>query len=448
MHHDAPFATLWSALAKTQAQALQDELNARGLIIKRSQAIELRAQLAAQRSWNHYSAALQQGKGVVNPLLGLEERLQASLARLGLTLPPGEAQQVLAQMERAGLTVLHRALMTAQAHVALYPVTGTVLNLRTLDHQLAAVDEGEVMHDLERARPHFGELFEEPELLPLLATLCEQEGPGVLAALHTPDDVTWAYLQDERQAVLFALAQATLPEIVSERFGWSRARLRRTAPPSWPLSGSSPQATGGRFSWARLWLHGEGLEPRLAQLEARLPAGFPFGASLPTTLTPTEAHLAFWDALEGAALRARQSPPPSLNWPTTLDEGALKALHSSLAREVQAVLRGARTRFPEAAQADIRAAVAAGRPVVDLLAELDVLLEDEQWHARQRVWQQVHDLREVQVGDTLCVNGGQPFQVRAVAGVQGFTLSVMDHQGRSQAIEDRDRLERRIVAQG
>lgn len=447
------FATFWPLLAKAQATALEGELKVRSLHLPHTKAIKVRARLAGQRSWHHYKDALERGAGSINALIGLENRLQAILAKEGLVLSSEDAQQVLARMEEAGLPLLHRAVMDLRLHVALYPVTGTPLNLRTLDQQLMGVDERHVLDDLEQARPNITALFDEPELLPLLALLSEQEGPGVLADLHTAEESTWVYVQDERQALLLALAQASLPDLYGDPsvpFGWSQAQLCRTTPPSFEVS-LAAQLFKAQISlhvhWGDLWLKGNGLAERLTQLEGRLERNFPFGASLPNTLTPKEAHLAFWDALEAVALRSRQSSPHTPNWYDLLDEGALKALHSSLDREVHGVLRGARTRFPAAAQVDIRAAVAAGLPISDLLTELEVLLEDQQWHARRRIWQDIWDLREVQLGDTLCINGGQPFQVQAIAGIQDFTLSVTDHQGRSRAIKDSDDLERQIIAQ-
>lgn len=440
---------VWPRLVKAQARALQIELKALGLDLALTRALEVRTHLAGQPYWNLYNHALNTGQATVNPLVGLENRFLHHLQQQHLSLSFEAAQQLLRRMDASGLHVFQEALLACRGHLTLYPVTGTALNLRVLERQLVAVDESEILSDLEQARPQITGLFEEPALLPLLVTLCEQEGPGVLAALHTPESITWAYLRDERQALLFVLAQATLPKIISGQpldFSWSRALQRRTALSSLPVP-TAPQAPIGRFSWARLWRHGEGLKQRLAQLEARLPAGFLFGASLPATLTPTEAHLAFWDALEGVALQARQAPGPLLDWPATLQEGTLRTLQQALSAEVQAVLSDRRTRFPAAAQADIRVAVAAGLPVPTLLSELDVLLEDEQWHARRRVWQKLDDLRQVQVGDTLCVNRGRPFQVQAVEGIQDFTLSVVDQQGRPQAIRHRDRLERQIDAQ-
>ena len=366
------FTALWPKLAKAQAHVLRDELKARELDIEHHEAIEVRAQLAAHRSWQHYKPALQRGTGTVNSLIGLEDRLRASLLKFGLPLTREDVQQILARMEGAGLPLLRRTVMDLQLHVALYPVTGTPLNLLTLEQQLMGVDERQVLDDLARARPNITALFDEPELLPLLALLSEQEGPGVLADLHTAEESTWVYVQDERQALLLALAQASLPDLYGD--------------PSVPFG--MPQVSLHNH-WGRRWRRGSSLADRLTQLEARLATGFPFGASLPNTLTPKEAHLAFWDALEVVALQARQSSPHTPAWYDLLDEGTLKALHSSLDREVQGVLRGARTRFPAAAQADIRAAVAAGLPISDLLTELEVLLEDQQWHARRRIWQDI-----------------------------------------------------------
>jgi len=442
----------WSTLAKAQAHVLKSELEALSRVISLGHALETRAHLAASDSWNHYSQGLLTGTTSVNALTALQDRLQGSLRVRGVELTSEEAQAVLKGMEAAGVDDLRAALQEMGGHVTLFSVTGTPLNLRVLGVQLAAVNETEVVDDLEQARPHAGLRYGEPELVPMLASLSKQEGPGVLACVHTPKDTTWAYLPDERHTLLIALAQATLPEFPSDGeekfsgFRWSQGLMRRTSLPSLPVP-TVPEffsrTIGPLERWANIWIHGKGIKERLAQLDERLPAGFPFQTSLPSTLEPLDAHLTFWDALEAVALQARGTQVPFQDWSTTLDEGTRKGLLRSLNQEVQAVLKGIRTRFPEVAQVEIRAAVAAGLSRSALLVELQVLLEDAQWHARQQDWTGVHDLRKVRVGDTLRLEGGTPFQVQAVMGVQHFRLSVIDHRGLPCDITDTQRLERR-----
>ncbi|WP_019011608.1 hypothetical protein [Deinococcus aquatilis] len=450
MNRTPMMVAFWQTFAKAQAHALKAEVHAQGHELSVGHALETRAHLADTQSWNHYTHALRTGAAPVNTLLGLEDRLQRSLCRWQIALTLDAAQHVLQMMEAAGGAVLQAALQAVKDQVRLYSVTGTVLNVHVLAEQLAMVDEQEVLADLEQARPHIGALNDEPELIALLVSLCEHEGPGFLVALGTFNNLTWAYLPDERHALCFALAKTALPELVSTRdepsldLRWNQALMRRMTLP--PVAVPDPARALSRRPdaerWVKLWNHREGLEERLSQLEARLPLGFPGQTGLPAALNALEAHLAFWDGLEATALRARRMPAPSLEWSTALDEGTLKALHHALDREVQAVISGTRSRFPEAAHADIRAALEAGLSLPHIVSELQVLLEDEQWHARRRMWEELHDLRQVFVGDTLCVDGGQPFQVQAVRGLRYFTLSVVDHDGSPREIRDTQRLER------
>ncbi|GGR21313.1 hypothetical protein [Deinococcus ruber] len=444
---------LWHAFVKAQAHTLKSALVTHGHTVPLGHALDLCAQFAGHPSWNHHSAALHAHAGAPGPF-NLDLVAGRLIAR-GYPIPQAALPDLLSQLEEAGLEALRTALDAASGRVTVLPIPATPLSWLSLSEPLSRLDDQEVQRDLNAARPHWALGNPETELLSVLEELATAEGPGVLAGLHVQDGTVWAYLPDERTALLFALAHATLPDALAEdeleqAVMLSRmAARRRSLPPLPAPDRAEPFAMppGELERWVRVWAGEVGRSERMVQLQARVPQGYPVRRALPDGWRVVEAHQAFWDALELAAHQARQSPPTGHDWLASLGAKSVTAILQNWPQALHAVVQGQASAFPPAAQADVRSAVAVGVPVRLLERELQALLDDLAWHLQQRqaTWAPVRRLKDVKVGDTLRVDSGSPFRVQTVLGIRFFELSVIDHRGLLWEIRDTQDLERQII---
>lgn len=443
----------WHALVKAQAHTLKSALAAHGHTVPLGHALDLCAQFAGHPSWNHHSAALHAHAGAPGPYE--PDRVAARLLARGYPIPQTALPDLLRELEAAGLGALRTALAAAGGRVTVLPIPATPLSWLSLSEPLGHLDDQDVQRDLNAARPHWALGDPESEVPELLEMLSSAEGPGVLAGLHVQEGTVWTYLPDERTALLFALAYIALPdgpveEELEQAITLSRIAMRRQSLPPLPAPDRAERFAvppGELERWVRLWRGGDGRRERVAQLQARVPQGYPVRRPLPDGWPVAEAHQAFWDALELTAHHARHSPSTAHNWLANLDVKGVTAALQDWPQALHAAAQGQASAFPPAAQGDIRAAVAAGVPLPLLERVLRALLDDLTWHLRQReaAWAPVRRLKDVKVGDTLRVDGGSPFRVQAVLGVRFFELAVIDHRGLPLEIRDTQDLERQIT---